>query len=136
LKNEREAIETSVGIISGRDAIYLDKLEILPIRFGMVFTGELNGDLCSQNDTGKEWIPYRILFDCEIYHSSCEIDLYFSKERDLVSSFDIIAESDLLNDIYDMEKSCGHSNTYSHYVLATYNCVFEIIAGDFKFELM
>jgi hypothetical protein len=138
INNERKAIETVVGIISGRDAIFLDKVEILSGKYGMTFTGELNGVLCSENKASDKWIPYKISFDDCIYHSCHELDLY-SNERDLISSFDLVLKSDLLNSIFDKQDigkfSNGSKENYNHYVLATYDYIYEIVARDFKIEI-
>ncbi|MCL2216849.1 MAG: hypothetical protein FWB91_07485 [Defluviitaleaceae bacterium] len=134
--NERKAIETAVGIISGRDAIHLDKVEILFDKYGMTFTGELCGALCSKNEMGRDWIAYKISFDDCVYHSCHELDLY-SKEQKLVSSFDLVSKSDLLDSIFNKQGIGKFSNDkkYNHYILATYDYIFEIVACDFKFEL-
>ena len=138
INNERKAIETEVGIISGRDAVFLDKVEILSDKYGMIFTGELNGVLCSGNETGDRYIPYKISFDDCVYHSCHELDLY-SGERDLISSFDLVIKSDLLNGIFDKQGIGKFSNDskekYNHYVLATYDFVYEVVARDFKIEI-
>ena len=129
-------INTQLGIISGRDAIHLDEQKDVTSRYGMTFMGEIAGDLCSNNYTNKEWIPYILSFDCPIYFVGYELDLYPNVSY-LKSSFCLIKESDLLTSILekDLQGKFDKQN-FRHFVLATYDYVYEIIACDFKLEIV
>lgn len=128
----RKPIETKLGIISGRDAIYLDEQKMIEEPYGMIFTGEINGNLCSNNTSNMEWLSYRLSFDCPIYFSCHELDLY--DESALNSSFDILVKSDLLASIINKDHRGKFKDDFKHFVLATYDYVYEIIARDFMFE--
>ncbi len=51
-----EPIETEVGIIFGRDAIYLDDIKFNLFPHKATFFGELNGHLCSNLKNTSKWI--------------------------------------------------------------------------------
>ena len=131
----RKPIITEVGIISGRDAIFLDEQKMVDKDLcAMVFVGELNGNLCSNNTAGKNWIPYRLSFRKPIYFACYELDLYYD-ERSINSSFDIVTESDLLASFLEKDFSGKFKDDFNHFVLATYDYAYEIIACDFMLEL-
>lgn len=134
MENIRKPIETELGIISGRDAIDFDKQEMIQKPFGLVFTGEINGDLCSKNNSNRDWIPYQLCFDYPIIFSCCELDLY--KETDLVSSFDILENSKLIANIHQKDYGRKFKDEFKHYIFATYDYVFEIVARDFTFVVL
>lgn len=63
---EYRAIKTKeIGIIYGRDAIYLDE-------FSSSLTG-INSD--------KHFIPYIFSFSGVIYYQCCELDLYINEKK-------------------------------------------------------
>ena len=141
-KTMRTPINTEVGIISGRDAIFLDEQKLVQgDSCGMIFVGELNGDLCSNNATGKEWIPYKLSFEYPIYYFCCELDLYDHLYRAKLpkksSSFDIVTKSDLLTNLTEntIDFSSRYEGNFSHFVLATYDYIYEIVARDFTLEI-
>ena len=132
----RKPIETELGIISGRDAIYLDEQRIATKPYGLIFKGDFNGNLCSNNTTGKEWIPYELSFDYPLYFVCYELDLY-PYELPLPSSFNTVAESELIASLFKQDWTGNLAKTdLNHYVLATYDYVYEILAQDFKLSIL
>ena len=62
-----EPIITEIGIINGRDAIYLDLMEQKGNE--IIFYGEINAGLTEiKNDIQKEWVKYKLSFKETIYY--------------------------------------------------------------------
>ena len=79
-------VETSLGVISGRDAIYLDEITLVIAERKLVLRGEFNGHLCSKRTHG--FIPYELIFHRVSDHKLTDLN-QFGFERG-VSSFDEI----------------------------------------------
>lgn len=122
-----EPIETVVGKLTGRNALYLDEVRQTFAPPSLIFKGSLSAPRCS-NYQGEERFPaYEALFeDCQ-YYDCTSLDAY-KREKHLSSSFDIVIDSELLNSL----KLSAH---YNHYVLATYDFVYEIVAKNFALNL-
>lgn len=50
-------IDTDVGVVCGRDAIYLDEIQFDYAGNIVKFLGGINGHLCSRNTTGVDFCP-------------------------------------------------------------------------------
>ncbi|OTQ74410.1 MULTISPECIES: hypothetical protein [unclassified Gilliamella] len=127
-----QAIKTeAVGVISGRDAIYLDEFkQIFDSKYNCIFKGEFNSIL-TEITSGKDFIPYTFSFSDVIYYQCCELDLYIN-EKKLDSSFDLVCNSSLIQELKNGSISSKISEDHKHYVLQTYDYVFDIIAKDYK----
>lgn len=127
-----QAIKTeAVGVISGRDAIYLDEFkQIFDSKYNCIFKGEFNSIL-TEITSGKDFIPYTFSFSDVIYFQCCELDLYIN-EKKLDSSFDLVCNSSLIQELKNGSISSKISEDHKHYVLQTYDYVFDIIAKDYK----
>ena len=70
-----QAIKTeAVGVISGRDAIYLDEFkQIFDSKYNCIFKGEFSSTL-TEITSGKDFIPYTFSFSNVIYYQCCELD--------------------------------------------------------------
>jgi hypothetical protein len=55
-------VQTPVGVISGRNGIYLDGVNQSFTPSILTFKGDINGNLCSINENKKRWIPYILKF--------------------------------------------------------------------------
>lgn len=128
------AINTHIGYLEGRDCIYLKK--VIQDEFDdLIFECKLNGHLVSslKND---EWLNCVLTFKSVIYYQSCEIDTYFNQMDFLntKSSFDEIKDSQLLKDTpirQDVNKDRHH-----HYVVHTYDFIFDILAKEYELTVM
>lgn len=127
-----QAIKTeAVGVISGRDAIYLDEFkQIFDSKYNCIFKGEFNSIL-TEITSGKDFIPYIFSFSGVIYYQCCELDLYIN-EKKLDSSFDLVCNSSLIQELKNGSISSKINEDHKHYVLQTYDYVFDIIAKDYK----
>ncbi len=125
-KNHRASIETPVGVVNGRDSIYLDSVIHTGDLSMLTFTGELNANLCSKYEGSGKWI----VFELKFLHVPCfrgwEIDVYPS-ELEIQSSFDLIEDSAFLQGVSALK--------HDHYVLSTYDYIYEILAKDFVLNL-
>ncbi len=134
------AIETCLGVLRGRDCIFLDRVE-QDNRGNLTFSGEINGDLASRHKESKglqeiKWFPYTLTFQHVIACFSCELDTYenFIGNSGLEGSdFDLIENSKWLESMpvrKDLKK-----DGYKHYRVFTYDIVYNIIAGSYKLEI-
>jgi hypothetical protein len=122
-------IITEVGEISGRDAIFLDKVNVIN-ETTFELTGEFIGTLCS-NLKAKEDKNYKITFKNVYLFKMIELDF---DEIEYHSSFDLIENSKQLSKLIDRDKRMHIGkidNSYKHYVFRTYDTVFEIIGKEF-----
>ena len=122
-------IETSLGILKGRDCIYLDKVYKKDRLY--LFEGEINGRLLNNGKDG--FIKYKLEFKNVVSMFTCELNSYDAINTNGVYSFEIIENSKYLktiaaNDELDIK-------LLKHYRLKTYDDVFDIIAKDYVFEI-
>jgi hypothetical protein len=129
-------IETAVGFIEGRDAIYLDKVESNGVDWE--FIGEFNGNLVSNNAAQAEYIPYKLtfksvqnIFSCDI---ECEPKTIVSWEDNDAGVFHIIENSKFLSNM--PIRGYINRNDLKHYWLQTYDIAFHIIAMNYELELL
>lgn len=124
---EYQAIITKeVGRIYGRDAIFLDSFHQ---EFNeCIFKGEFNSNLVEVH-FNQHFVPYTFHFLEVIYYQCCELDLYFEKTN---SSFDLVHDSQLLAKLRSKSSSEKIKPDHQHYVLKTYDDVYNIIARNYK----
>ncbi|RRJ90617.1 hypothetical protein EG240_07930 [Paenimyroides tangerinum] len=129
---ENKAIKTKeVGFINGRDAIYLDEFkQTFNKTQNCVFKGVLNPKLVEKT-CNKSHISYVCQFEQVIYYEVHNLDLY--NENILCSSFDIVENSNLL--VRLKKYSSKVTKEHKHYVFATYDYVYDIIATNYKLEI-
>lgn len=119
-------ITTELGIIEGRDGIYLDsmKQEFSPSR--LFFVGEINSDLCTNNQLTHKWYAYEIVFNTVEAYDCRWIDISRWKT---VSSFDEIHESNFI------DKLGLATEGLNHYLFSTYDYIYSVIAKNFEFKI-
>jgi hypothetical protein len=128
---EIEPIITDIGIISGRDAIYLDLVEHKDNV--LTFYGEINSDLLNIKDIGNDdFIKYTLNFYDVIFYQCYELDLYSLNL--LKSSFDSIKNSKLIEEL-NSRKIEKITNEHKHYRLATYDYIYEIISSKYILKI-
>lgn len=121
---KNQAIQTSVGFLEGRDAIYFDGLHHDYEKRTVSFFGEINASLASKYEGSAKWLRYQITFKGVDAISMTELDCY-EHELELASSFDRVTEPRLKSRIESCEQ----------FVLATYDHVFELMATGYEFEI-
>ncbi len=120
-----EPIITEIGIISGRDAIYLNDLTMLN-----EMTFRLSGKIIRAVER-----KYTITFKKVHLFKIVELDF---DEIECQSSFDKVVNSVQLDKMIEVDKqeSIGKiDNSFRHYVFRTYDSVFEIICKEFDLQL-
>lgn len=119
--NKATPIETEHGEIHGRDGIYLDMLIQSFSPSSLQFRGDISRHQCTNTKIKKNWIGYILTFqDVEAFDCKA-LDIY--SENRITSSFDELFESQWLIDL----KLEG----FHHYILATYDYVYEIAARGY-----
>ncbi|MDE7478594.1 MAG: hypothetical protein K2M91_11715 [Lachnospiraceae bacterium] len=127
-------IETDLGIINGRDGIFLD--DVHSDDHNMTFTGDINGVKSANHNNAEKWIPYTLIFHQVLACFSCELDTYENIGDSSFcdsSDFDFIEESAWLQSLpirKDYDKS-----RYKHYRLSTYDTIYNIIATDYELKI-
>ena len=126
-------IATELGLLSGRDCVYLDRVE--GDGWGtLVLTGEINGALASR--PSWDWVPYRLAFQGVLACFSCELDTYEALAGPQAwegSSFAWIENSAWLAGLpvrEDLPKG-----EYRHYRLLTYDIAYHVIAVSYHLEV-
>ena len=114
-----EIINTPLGELHGRDAIYLDDEKYDRSSRKLNLIGEVNGNLCSQKVVG-EFIPYNVKFVGVCGWVKVELDEWLSLDKPKfheTSSF------------YRFEE-----NGINTYVFQTYDWVFEIQCESYEIK--
>ena len=120
-------IQTEIGEISGRDAIYLSRMEESFSPHTITFFGELNSSLCSKSKEKKELIKYKLEFGDVLFYESFHID-YCDFEIELLSSFDEVLNPKLLTEH-------NLSSTYRVFRVATYDYIYQVCAKSYKLHI-
>lgn len=107
----------------GRDAVYLDRMFHDIDSAYLLFEGQLKSSVSSS----KHFTTYKLRFLQPIHFNCTELDRY-KNEKYLSSSFDLVLESELLKTIR------YNNNNYQHFILATYDFVYEIICIGYEME--
>jgi len=122
--NNHFPINTELGILKGRDCIFLDEVKLEIGQNNLILLGEINGDLCSREQSGL-YIPYEISFNGVLALKMIELDSWDYNSK---SSFDEIMESNWIKELGGKVKS-----KHRHFFFQTYDEVFEIVCSDYVF---
>lgn len=128
-KNTATPIETSLGILKGRDCIYLDK--VYKNARSYIFEGEINGRLLNNGKDG--FIKYKLEFKNVVSMFACGMDTYDIINVNDVYSFQMIENSKYLKTIASNDEL--DIKSLKHYRLKTYDDVFDVIAEDYLLEI-
>ncbi|MCM1120015.1 MAG: hypothetical protein NC543_11745 [bacterium] len=132
------AIDTCLGVLRGRDCIFLDRVEQND-RGNLTFSGEINSVLTSKskrNSQGEKWVPFTLAFHNVIACFSCELETYgnIMEASDLLGSdFDIIENSKWLESL--PVRKDYHKDMYKHFRIYTYDIVYNIVADSYILEI-
>lgn len=133
--NKVKPIETDLGVLYGRDCIFLNRMEQNNLE-NLTFIGEINGSLISKYNNEKRWFPYKLVFQHVLAYFSCELDTYENlsgTDYPYSSNFDFMEDSMWMQKFpirEDFEKE-----RYKHFRLFTYDVVYNIIAVDYQMEI-
>jgi hypothetical protein len=113
------AINTELGAITGRDAIFLDK-----VSFASEKEVCLHGSFSSRYDN-----KYFVMnFSGLLFFSAIELDF---NERDTLASLAIVENSEKIARFRATDHSSKTSDEHQHYYIVTYDSVFEIVSDQF-----
>lgn len=125
---EMKAIETELGIISGRNAIYLDHLNTGLYPLTLELSGAISRNLCSIQNRPERFIKYTLTFHTVVIYICCELD-NFLQSRYLKSSLNEVQDSELVN-------QRNLAATHRHYIVATYDHVLEVVAKSYDLKIL
>jgi hypothetical protein len=133
---EYKAIKTEeVGYINGRDAVFLDEFkQIFNDTQNCIFKGTFNTKKIESEMRENDYLQYILSFKNVVYYQCCELDTYINEVK-LDSSFDMIDNSNLIKDLKNGRQSSKVKKEHKHYVFATYDYVYDIIATDYNLEI-
>ncbi|MBP1175679.1 hypothetical protein JOE49_002931 [Paenibacillus sp. PvR133] len=126
-----KAVQTPIGALYGRDAIYLDHVHMNYSKKELVLKGEINGGLAVEATDG--FVPYELIFTEVYYFNMIELDvaLHLSdREYTQGSSFDELTDTPLLATI-----ASARGKNLKHLMLKTYDDIVEIACGDYKMTI-
>ncbi len=128
-----EPIETEVGFIRGRDAIFLDEINFNYQKHTVVFSGEFNNSVWSNRINDDKWIKYSLTFSGVLSFRMIELDFGDFKAK---SSFDLVQNSKWIAEMQDFDSASKVKPDHKHYFLQTYDDVFEIVSQQYELKLL
>ncbi|MFD1888561.1 hypothetical protein [Paenibacillus wenxiniae] len=135
-KSEIEAVNTPLGHLYGRDAIYVDKLDYELNHRQVTLTGEFNGGLASESES-DDFVKYTLCFEGVYYFKATELDLHGDHlptgKTDIKSDWLEYRQSPLLERA--KQKGKRELKELRHFILFTYDDVFEIACQSYQLEL-
>lgn len=133
-------ISTEIGIVSGRDAIYLHSIDV-PDQCTLELSGEFNCALASKPPPPPtEWQAYRIRFDDVIAFQAVELDTWEALQHHEMSapasSFYEVTGSRWLARMRDPNGPESKAEPeHRHLVFQTYDLVFEVVCTNYKLDM-
>ena len=124
--NKYKAIKTEVGLLVGRDCIFLDNAKFQNSMNNLKLSGGLNGSLCTESSSSEE-ISYTIIFKEILALKMIELD---SNHHKAETSFDEVINSEWIKNL-----GAKVTNEYKHYYFQTYDQVFELACTGYALEL-
>src|SRR5215510_5514636 len=98
------------------------------INSDIIFYGEFAENVFNKFE--KDYLKYKLTFKNVIYYKCYELDIY-PNENLLESSFNLVNDSELIKVLKEKNKQNKIKDGHKHYVLATYDDVFEIITTEY-----
>ena len=124
--NKHTPINTELGILKGRDCIYLDKVKFKDGLNRLVLIGEINGNLCGKKQIGVD-ISYELSFGGVLALKMVELD---SWDQSTESSFSEVLESSWVNELGGKVEQ-----HHRHFIIQTYDEVFEVVCNNYVFSV-
>ncbi len=119
----------NLGFLTGRDAIYLDKVNFNYEKNSIKFAGEFNTNLASDYSGDKDFLQYTLKFYNVLYMEMIELDFF---NNIVMSSFDQINESELVSGLVKKDHSSKITIDHQEFVFSTYDDVFRIVSEGYK----
>lgn len=129
-----EPINTVLGIIKGRDAIFLDDVIFEYDKNRIELRGELVSNHCTNSKDVDSYIGYSLTFDGLIGFTMIELDL--SDDVFRTSSFNRVVNSLWIDEMRLRDHSAKVKPNLEHFFVATYDDVFNIACETFELEIL
>lgn len=123
---------TTVGVIRGRDALFLDEAHYLPTSLRLVLRGDLTCSLCSLPPATTNFTPYELSFLGVCAFQVVELELNGWQGE---SSFDEVHQSIWLTQLSLQDHQQTLNPKHRHYAVQTYDYVFNVIAKSYQLWL-
>lgn len=120
-------MKLELGCIRGRDALFLRQVHFVNRTTTLILEGAINTRLCSKFDSTAEY-DYRLRFINVLAMQMIELDSWHCSSQ---SSFDEVVDSD-----WKRQLGGKVTNEDRHFVVQTYDDVFEVVCEHFDFEVM
>ena len=120
-----QPVETPLGILKGRDAIFLDKLEVDIQQGTLTIKGGFNGHLASK-PIDKE-VGYTLTFSDVLAFKVIELD---SWSFNAASSFDEVVNSE-----WRAQLGGKVDQSHRHYIIQTYDDVIDVVCRKFTLAI-
>ena len=117
---EHIPIETSLGVLFGRDCIFLDAVSFSDVDRVLHIEGEIGGDRLA-NGAGNVWIPYELKF----------INVLWYQQRDLDSDWTWEASFEERKNTPALRR---FPTAKHHYFVQTYDDIFDVLCESFEFK--
>ena len=124
---EYQAIQTSLGILRGRDAIYLVSIDVQITSGILRLVGNISGSLCSEPQT-QDWISYQLSFYGVLAFKVIELD---SWDHVSSSSFDEVVNSNWIRELGGKV-----TPSHKHYLVQIYDDVVEVVCKRYDLQIM
>ncbi len=132
-----EPVETSVGIIRGRDAVFLDHTHFDEVDF--VLSGNINGNLTTQSK--DRWLYYTLVFSGALAVQMVALDSWlpchdptdpflFQGRHLSIASFSEVVGSEWMIGLGGKVRSW-----HKHFNFMTYDYVFDVVCDGFELDI-
>ena len=130
------AIETDVGLIRYRDAIFLDALEIDLSRAWLLLRGEINGHNATRAEDDS-WIGYELQFSGVLALYVVELESSTIYDLEPVGSSEHASFGEVIGSRWLQALARGDKFTpkHRHFLVQTYDDVVEVAATTFALRL-
>lgn len=127
MPNKYVAIDTELGLLKGRNCIYLDEVSIEDGTNTLVLKGDVNGNLCSRGRAGED-MQFALKFTGVLALKMIELDSWGWKGE---SCFDEILDSEWIRKLGGKVTAA-----HRHFQIQTYDDVFDVVCSDYEFRIV
>lgn len=128
-----ETIVTKFGVLNGRNAIYLDKIEFEG-RHTVTLIGEINGNLLENEYKTSNSLKYTFVFRQILAFEMIELDSWFINAPEIWHE-----QGSSLNKVINSQwvQSLGGKVTpkHQHFIIQTYDDVFQIVCETIEIQM-
>jgi hypothetical protein len=123
---QRVPVRTQLGVLQGRDCIFLDRVSLADRTNTLTLEGDISGNLAELRSPGM-FLPYTLVFSGVLALRILELD---SWSDDPKSSFDEIHVSLWMAELRSATSSHA-DDSHHHYCVQTYDDVIDVVCTSF-----